>query len=146
MLDTAETRLGRSGLSEQLGEMAAQWEGICDLSFVYEPGVIDVIDRNEIAKSSVVEIIREAVNNAVKHGAADEAEATVSLAAQGRILVVVRNAVYAEDAAPATGAPATGSAQNRGYGSRMLDQITEEWSVEFADGDAILSATVALTQ
>jgi signal transduction histidine kinase len=144
MLDTTETRLGRSDLSEQLGEMAAQWEGICDLSFVYEPGVIDVIDRNEIVKSSVVEIIREAVNNAVKHGAADEAEATVSLAAQGRILVVVRNAVYAADTM--TGAPDTGSVQNRGYGSRMLDQITDEWSVEFADGDAILRATVTLTQ
>ena len=139
MLDTTDTNFARQGVAEQLDEMAARWEGICDLSFVLEPGVVDVINANNIAKSSVVEIIREAVNNAVKHGEADEAEATISLVGRDVLRVEVRNAVYSSE-------PDQGDGQRRGYGSKMLDQITDDWSVEFADGDAILRATLKVTQ
>jgi signal transduction histidine kinase len=139
MLDTTDTNFARQGVAGQLDEMAARWEGICDLSFVLEPGVVDVINANNIAKSSVVEIIREAVNNAVKHGEADEAEATISLVGRDVLRVEVRNAVYSSE-------PDQGDGQRRGYGSKMLDQITDEWSVDFADGDAILRATLKVTQ
>lgn len=139
LLDTTETQLGRASLSEQLSEMAVQWEGICDLSFVFEPGSLDAIDGNNRTKTSVVEIIREAVNNAVKHGEADEAEATIAFIAPDAIRIVVRNSVYSSSAVEA-------ETHVLGYGSKMLDQITDEWHLNFTEGDAILTATLKLTQ
>lgn len=137
VLDTSETSFDRSSVAEQLGEMVEQWAGICDLSFNLASGVEALVDSNPVAKSAVVEVIREAVNNAVKHGDADEAEASVALLDQGAIQVVVRNAVYSDSAEAR-------EVQPRGYGSQVLDQITDGWNLEFEDGDAILTAKIRL--
>jgi hypothetical protein len=48
---------------------------------------------------------------------------------------VIRNAVYA---------PETRQDGESGYGSVMFDQLTDDWSIEFADGDAIIRATIAI--
>ena len=68
---------------------------------------------------------------------ADEADVVIRLVEPGLVGILMRNAVHAQP---------TGKQSSIGYGSRMLDQITESWSVAFEDGDAILSATVALNQ
>lgn len=135
VLDTSETNGDRASAAEQLAEMASQWAGICDLTFELEPGVEAVTDANAVAKAAVVEVIRESVNNAVKHSDADEADARVSLVGPGELQVVVRNAVYSNSA----GAQAT---HPRGYGSQVLDQITDGWQLKFEDGDAILTAQI----
>ncbi len=135
ILDTADTSLDRASVTEQLDEMSEQWAGICDLTFTLEPGVAELVNSNPVAKAAVVEVIREAVNNAVKHGDADEADAAVALANPGELRVTIRNAVYSDSAAEQSSHP-------RGYGSQVLDQITDGWKLEFADGDAILTATI----
>ncbi|MCX8530432.1 MAG: hypothetical protein ORN27_10280 [Rhodoluna sp.] len=135
VLDTAETSLDRATVSHQLGEMAEQWAGICDLTFSLEAGVVELVDLNSVAKAAVVEVIREAINNAVKHGDADEAEAIVCLIHPDELQLVIRNAVYSDSAADQGTHP-------RGYGSQVLDQITDGWRLEFEDGDAVLTANI----
>jgi glucose-6-phosphate-specific signal transduction histidine kinase len=137
ILDTQETSLENLGVRKQLDGMADQWLGICDLTVSFEGEVEQRLDRANLAKTAVVEVIREGLNNAVKHSDADEADVVIRLIESGLVSIVMRNAVHAQP---------TGKQSSIGYGSRMLDQITESWSVEFEDGDAILSATVALNQ
>lgn len=138
ILDTANTSLDRAGVAEQLDEMSEQWAGICDLTFTLDSGVAELIDANAVTKAAVVEVIREAVNNAVKHGDADEADAVVTLIDPHELQVIVRNAVYSDSAAQQ-------SAHPRGYGSQVLDQITDAWKLEFEDGDAILTAKIKVS-
>ena len=137
ILDTQETSLENLGVRKQLGDMADQWIGICDLTVSFEGEVEQKLDRANLAKTAVVEVIREGLNNAVKHSEADEADVVIQIVEPGLVGIVMRNAVHAQP---------TGTQSSFGYGSRMLDQITESWSVEFEDGDAILTATVALNQ
>lgn len=137
MLDTQATSLEKLGVRRQLDDMAAQWLGICDLTVSFEGNSEESLDRANLAKTAVVEVIREGLNNSVKHSEADEADVVISLAGPGLVAILMRNTVNSQ----------TGGAQRQpGYGSRMLDQITESWSIEFADGDAILKATIALNQ
>ena len=137
ILDTQETTIENLGVCKQLDEMADQWFGICDLTVSFEGDVEQRLDRADLAKTAVVEVIREGLNNAVKHSEADEADVVIRLIEPGQVGIFMRNAVHAQP---------TGKQSSIGYGSRMLDQITESWSVAFEDGDAILSATVALNQ
>jgi signal transduction histidine kinase len=136
ILDTAETKFASLSVRAQLDEMVAQWSGICELTISFMGEVESLIESSTVSKAAVVEVIREAVNNAVKHGEADEADAIIRASGPHEIVVVVRNAVYAEPAAKSTS----------GYGTVMLDQITDSWQIEFADGDAILTATIKVNQ
>lgn len=138
ILDTADTSLDRASVAEQLTEMSDQWAGICDLTFTLNSGVAEAVDSNPVAKAAVVEVIREAMNNAVKHGDADEADAVVSLANPGELQVTIRNAVYSDSAAEQ-------GRHERGYGSQVLDQITDGWQLNFEDGDAILTAKIKVS-
>jgi signal transduction histidine kinase len=137
ILDTQDTSLEILGVRKQLADMADQWLGICDLTVSFEGEVEQRLDRANLAKTAVVEVIREGLNNAVKHSEADEADVVVRIVEPGLVGIVIRNAVHIQPA---------GAQSSNGYGSRMLDQITESWSVEFEDGDAILTATVSLNQ
>jgi hypothetical protein len=137
ILDTHETSFENLGVRKQLDDMVDHWLGICDLTVTLEGEVEQHLDGANLAKTAVVEVIREGLNNAVKHGEADEADVVIRLLEPGRVSIVMRNAVHAQP---------TGVQSSIGYGSRMLDQITEYWSVEFEDRDAILTATVALNQ
>jgi hypothetical protein len=137
ILDTQATSLENLGVQRQLADMVDQWLGICDLTVSFEGQVEQGLDRANLAKTAVVEVIREGLNNAVKHSEADEADVVIRYVESGDVGIVMRNAVHAQP---------NGARLSSGYGSRMLDQITESWSVEFEDGDAILTATVALNQ
>jgi signal transduction histidine kinase len=135
VLDTTDTSLAESSVQTQLTELANNWEGICDLTFSITPDVESVIHVPPMVKSAVVEVIRESINNAVKHGEADEADIVITSTNPKQISVVIRNAVYASG---------TRHDGESGYGSVMFDQLTDDWSIEFADGDAIFRATIAI--
>jgi len=139
VLDSQETNYANRGVREQLAEMADQWSDICDLTFSLPSNLEQSIDASSVAKAAIVEVIREAINNAVKHSEADEADVTIVEGESGTALVVMRNAVHRQLAGPE-------ELRASGYGSRMLDQITESWSVNFEGGDAILTATISLSQ
>jgi hypothetical protein len=137
-----ESGADRLSAAEQLAEIAKNWDGICELTFTFEAGVAELVDASARAKTAVVEVIREAVNNAVKHGDADEADAVISLAQPGLVKVVARNAVHSAPGPSVSGTAGEGG----GYGSKMLGQIAQSWAVKFEDGDAILEANIRLDQ
>ena len=145
VLDTTDTEGSKRSLIVQLEQMAEQWAGICEVTIACEPAAAAVADANPVIKSAVVEVVREAVNNAVKHGEADEADGSIRLDADGAIVIVIRNAVYATGSAKSLSGSSEAPA-GTGYGSQLLGQITDGWSVSFADGDAIFEAKIGAAQ
>ena len=136
VLDTAETSLDAQSVESLLNEMSDHWSGICDLTFSFGGGVCTLVNANSTLKAAVVEVVREAVNNAVKHGEADEADISITSSAPGSVSIEVRNRIYSK--------LETAESKTRGYGSQLLDQITDSWSIRFEDEDAIFEATISI--
>lgn len=136
VLDTAETSLDAQSVESLLNEMTDHWSGICELTVSFGGGVSALVNANSTLKAAVVEVVREAVNNAVKHGEADEADITITSNAPGSVSLEVRNRVYSTSE--------TAESKTRGYGSQLLDQITDSWSIRFEDEDAIFEATISI--
>lgn len=136
VLDTAETSLDAQSVESLLSEMTDHWSGICDLTFSFGGGVCTLVNANSTLKAAVVEVVREAVNNAVKHGEADEADINITSSAPDSVSIEVRNRIYSK--------LETAESKTRGYGSQLLDQITDSWSISFEDDDAIFEATISI--
>jgi hypothetical protein len=137
LLESAGAGITAQPVEALLSEMAEQWSGICDLTFSFDGSVAGVVNASQVLKVAVVEVVREAVNNAVKHSDADEADIAISSKDPDSVTIEIRNAVYSRAATPGN--------KGRGYGSQLLDQITDSWSVVFEDDDAIFKATIRVS-
>ena len=136
--ETLKSAVVDQDLETQISEMANQWSGICDLTMDVSAAAAARANANPLMKSAVIEVIREALNNAIKHGEADEADGSVLQGENGDLLIHLRNAVYSEGVIK--------QSPKSGYGTQLLDQITDSWSVRFEDGDAIFEARIAAPQ
>lgn len=136
LLDSAGTGITSEPVEALLSEMTHQWSGICDLTFSYVGRALETVNENSTLKLALVEVVREAVNNAVKHADADEADIVISTSKPESVNVVIRNAVYST--------AEMGEAKGRGYGSQLLNQITDSWSVVFEENDAIFEAKISV--
>lgn len=136
VLDTTDTSLDAQSVEVLLTEMADQWSGICELTFSFGGQVSHLVNQHSSLKAAVVEVVREAINNAVKHGEADEADIVIVANDPGSVAIEIRNQVYSIGQNQGSG--------SRGYGSQLLDQITDSWSIRFEDGDAIFEATISI--
>ncbi|MFM8896155.1 MAG: hypothetical protein ACKOE2_12500, partial [Actinomycetales bacterium] len=104
-------------LQEVLDRVIGTWDGLCEV-------IIDVGDRARtgldddlVLRAIVVEIVSEAVSNAVRHGRATRAHVILSVQSDGMLLVrAVDNGL---NATPDRG---------RGLGSRLLDECAMHWS------------------
>jgi signal transduction histidine kinase len=124
-------------LSSALQSLRDFWSGACELTISAEPTLLSRIENDLQTAECLFELISEATSNAVKHAEADEVEVQIVQGAEV-IHVEIRNA---------KGLPAnSGQANNAGYGSRIYDEITSSWSLTFDDTDAILKATLPLTE
>lgn len=136
VLDNADTSVNSQDVQLLLTEIASQWEGICDLTFTLEGQASELVNANSALKAAVVEVVREAVINAVKHGEADEADVLIGLNSPRAVTIKFRNAVYSKNT--------SSTEQRTGYGSQLFDQLTDSWSIKFEDDDALFEATISI--
>lgn len=118
-----------------LEEMAEVFEGATKISWDVDPSASQVLDSNTDASSAVLEVLREGINNAVKHGKASQvhaeidAESTVGL---GQCLTIrVTNDGIPKD-----------QHLRRGIGSETLDQIASTWRIEARESQTELTVVV----
>jgi signal transduction histidine kinase len=124
-------------LSSGLKSLQEFWAGACELTVIVDSELLTKIEANRQASECVYELISEATSNAVKHAAADEVDVVIT-GSNNLIDVEVRNALGEQSSG--------GSLKSAGYGSRIYDEITSAWSLTFDDSDAILKATLPLSQ
>jgi signal transduction histidine kinase len=100
-------------------EIIDVWSGVCDIYFSVPKNVFDATRRSTNVAESFVEIIREAVSNAIKHGGAKEIEVSAKLA-DGVISLQVTN----------DGKKPSKQQANTGYGTQILNELALSWSVD----------------
>lgn len=136
-IETALARLDSSSSIEPFESVMTQiedvWQGLAKVS--HEPlsaQTSKALDANPTAASCALEIIREAVSNAIKHGKAGEIFIKIEAGSSFLSLTVENNGLPVDQAAPA------------GYGSEILDEVCYQWSLESAGVSTFLRAAVAI--
>jgi len=99
-----------------LREISTLWSGIAVVELDVTPAAIAQLGEQPGLSSAVLEIVREAVGNAVRHGRAKEVLVQIAMVDGGLVNVSVRDdgSGLSADAVP-------------GLGSQMLDEVCMTW-------------------
>lgn len=107
----------RIDVSDVLARVAQVWSRVANVSLNVEDAAIHACAVDSAAAESVVEVVREAITNAIRHGGAQTVRVTIALEA-GQIVVVV------VDDGSLT------SSTSKGLGTSILDATCASWSRE----------------
>ena len=112
-LDTAEP----SGvlIVDTLSDIAELWDGSCTVRWTLDHRTLRTLTTSPAAATSVLEITRECVSNAIRHGGATEVWVTIAGSGDHVVVTALDNG-----AGPSIAAPA-------GLGSAMLDELSSGW-------------------
>lgn len=122
-LDQAMAHIDRTAgpqppVASAVRNLTTLWVDSASITFTGDREALDVIDTDDALRTVVVEILREGVSNAIRHGAADHVHITIGLDTAGAISIVIDD--------DGDGPPL---AQIPGLGSAMLDEIALDWSL-----------------
>lgn len=115
-------------VADRLDEIARMYSGVCAVRWTLELEAADRLARDRVCAATVVELVTEATQNAVRHGRAAQVDVTIDLPDPQRIRVVVR-----DDGA-------LGHGVVPGLGTRLLDEVALQWSRTADDDGTVLLA------
>ena len=115
----------QDSIKHGLREIVTLWAGSCSISVSFSETYEAAIDEHPGLGACAVEIVREAISNAVRHGGATAVSVVIAEDSSDRVLrITVRD----------NGDGGTEDAK-RGLGTRMLDEVCVRWQrVRHADG------------
>ena len=88
------------------------WRNVATIDMAREPAALERLDGDAIAAEQVVEIVREAISNAVRHGRANRITVTVSAVQPADIEVIIDdNGAFTDE-------------QRRGLGTEIMQGLT----------------------
>ncbi|MCF8529336.1 MAG: hypothetical protein K9G13_03035 [Aquiluna sp.] len=117
------------GLMDDIAEV---WEGSCEITHQIRPQALIAMDQDQRAARCVIEVVRESITNAIKHGNASKVQVEIGIK---RNLVELR--VSNNGSSPANLAP--------GLGSDIVAELTHTAKLNQSAGKVIFSATVPLS-
>ena len=101
---------------DALATVIALWTDILDVQLDCSSEVFDRVDRSPSTRSALVDVVAEALTNALRHGKARGVRVTVTIEDADRLVV----AVYDDGFSDVSGEP--------GLGSHLYDVLTLEWA------------------
>ena len=119
--------------SQVLESIVDLWRDSVEFELELDDIAVSWLQNDTDAAECVIEVVREAVNNAMRHAKAKKISIRIAPQNSGLVLVTVVN-----DGIPLKGQP------KPGYGSSMLNDITHKWSLEPMGAETALTALVAL--
>ena len=118
-------------LKSVLSQISDVWAGTCEIYLNISKSVYQATKKNALLSEAVVEVLREGISNAIKHGQATEIEVEAKIADKLIELSIVNNGK-----APVNKA-------GKGFGSKLYDELTLDWNLsEMADGRTKFGATI----
>jgi signal transduction histidine kinase len=117
---------------EQIQEL---WSGICEVQIELPQDLDSDLTKRPIVAQCVLEIAREGVSNAVKHGKAKNISIQIAEAQNDFLRISVTN----DGAVPETGS-------ELGVGSTLLDELSHSWEIKSRKGLTELRALVSLAK
>lgn len=122
--------------SDQLQTIVEVWEGVTEVSVALDENAKKIIDYFPIARACAIEVIGEAVSNATKHSKSPKVQVSVTCIDENQLKLVVRSA----------GRLTGGEVSRSGYGSQVLNEVTNAWSLREHAGSVKLSAVIQLSK
>jgi signal transduction histidine kinase len=127
VLDTSE--VADISLDVALSRIRATWDGLCEITSLVEDDAAVRIANDSLAAAVVMDLMSEAVSNAVRHGEAEHAVITITLDDQNLITLVVADDGMRQQAT-----------LTRGLGSSLLDGCTLDWTRDVtAEGSRLIT-------
>lgn len=130
--------LGAEREIDFLAELAALkefWSGVCEIEFDKQPQALQLVSRDRDLAGATVEVIVEAIANAVKHGSAKTVNVTLDSEDE-----VLKLSVQNDTNPIRSSVPSTGS------GSRRFDDLCRSWSLSERDSLTVFEAELISTK
>ena len=131
----SEHRIEGEDFAETLNQIVSLWRGSCEISVFTTDECSHALYADRNAAACVVEVVQEAISNAIKHGRASNASVMISLVSPKLAEVRVRNDGKLIQAETPEGA---------GLGTQILDEICHSWRIENSPSGVLLVAQIAL--
>lgn len=112
-------------------EIAEMWGGLCDITWDISGEVTQMLRQSRIGSECSAEVIREAVQNAVRHGRAARVRISAEMDGGRLVLIVSDDGTWKEG--------------QSGLGSRMLDQFCARWEREPVDSGTRIRAEIVIS-
>lgn len=123
--------LEKTNLRDVLTQIVDVWAGTCEIYPVISKSVYQAIRKRPLLGEAVSEILREAISNAIKHGAATEIEVDTKISHNLIVLSILNNGK-----APVNRA-------GTGFGSKLYAELTHTWALDrIEDGRTRFNATI----
>lgn len=120
-----------ASVDEALDLIASTWEGLCRVSTSVEDRVESVLEQNTALRSCVIDIVTEAISNAVRHGHATRVSVAIDCAGDDQHDLFLRI-----DSDSRRGDAPGG----RGLGTQLLEECTLDWRLKDVPGGLSLVA------
>ena len=120
--------------AEVINQIVSLWRGSCEISVFTTDECSEALYADRNAAACVVEVVQEAVSNAVKHGKASNASVMISKSGQLAEVRVRNDGKALPDTEKSRG----------GLGTQILDEICHSWSLENRSKGVLLVARIAL--
>lgn len=114
--------------------LQALWGSVIDLTATASPAARAALQRDPLCRTSITEIVTEAVSNAVRHGRATRVEITVE--AEGEDVV---DLTISDNGTP------NPEWQRRGLGSALYDEASISWAIRRTEDGTTLTLQVPTT-
>ena len=134
--DVALSLEGRAEpFAKQFKTITDAWDGVVSLKLKADQSTIAKINQYPVARTCLLEVIGEAVSNAAKHSQATTIDVELQENAIGQLAVSIWSAGKLAE-----------RASRKGYGSQMLDEVTNGWSLSNLKGRVYLRALIQLSK
>jgi signal transduction histidine kinase len=125
-------RASSVNLRDVLQQISEVWAGTCEIYFNVSKPAFHATKKDANLSEAAIELIREAVSNAIKHGSASEVDIDVRLGDSLLEISVTNNGKAAVNRA------------GTGFGSKLYSELSHSWQLtKLADDRTRFSATVA---
>ncbi len=112
-------------------EVADMWGDSCDITWDIPDGVTQMLRQSRIGSECSAEVVRETVQNAIRHGQASRVQITAEVDDARLVLFVSDDGTWKEGSG--------------GLGSRMLDEFCSRWAREPVDSGTHIRAEIVIS-
>jgi len=118
-------------LSSVCAEIADIWEESCDITWDVPDQVIHILDHSRVTSACTAEVVREAAQNAVRHGQASRVHIAAEVDDARLVLHVSDDGTWKDGGV--------------GLGSRMLDELCSRWVREAVESGTVIRAEMVVS-
>lgn len=121
-IEMSEMSRPAKNLKDSLIELEEFWGGIATVTSSIDEGLLDAVTSDELTVQCLYEVIREAINNAVKHSGATSISISLKLSKANEVKVLVENNVL----------KALKAEKRESLGTTIYKELADSWDLSIS--------------